>query len=212
MRPLFIGVFMSLLRLITSANGAVTIDRIAVIVGRHAVKLSDIDLDIRLTAFLNRGSSAETPEVKRKSAERLVEQQIIRNELATGGYARASDAEAEAMLKQIRDGRFARRDDQLKRSMAEYGLSEDQVKAQLLWQLTVLKFIDQRFRAGVLVTDEEVRAWYDQHPEVQKVAFEKASAQIRGSLEGDRINRDFEAWLDEARKGTHIEYREAALK
>ena len=32
---------------------------------------------------------------------------------------------------------------------------------------------------SVLVTDEEIHAWYDKHPEIQKVSFEKASPQIR---------------------------------
>ncbi|MEP6716029.1 MAG: hypothetical protein ABJC09_10680, partial [Terriglobia bacterium] len=160
----------------------------------------------------NRGSSAETPEAKRKSAERLVDQQIIRNEVSTGGYERATDADAGAMLKQIRNERFNARDDLLKRSMTEYRLTDEQVQAQLVWQLTVLKFIEQRFRAGVLVTDDEVRAWYDQHPEVQKVSFAKAAPQIRTTLEGNLINKDFETWLDDARKNTHVEYREAAFQ
>ena len=47
--------------------------------------------------------------------------------------------------------------------------TEDQLRRYLQWQLTVLRFIDQRFRPGVLVTEEEVRAYYDEHrAELQK--------------------------------------------
>jgi peptidyl-prolyl cis-trans isomerase SurA len=194
-----------------AVNGAVVIDRIAVIAGKHVIKLSDIDRDLRVTAFLNRGSSAETPDAKRKSADRLVDQQIIRDELVTGGYGRATDADASAMLQQIRQSRFGGSDARLKQSMAQYGLTEAQIQSQLLWQLTALRFIDQRFRAGVLVTDEEVRAYYDAHPELQKTPFDKAAAPIRTTLEGEQINKEFEAWLESARKGERIEYRDEAF-
>jgi len=37
-----------------AGSDAVVLDRIAVIVGKHVIKTSDIDVDLRLTAFLNR--------------------------------------------------------------------------------------------------------------------------------------------------------------
>ena len=58
--------------------GAVLIDRIAVIVGTHVVKASDVDRDLRLTSFINRQQMDFTSAAKRKAADRLVDQQIIR--------------------------------------------------------------------------------------------------------------------------------------
>ena len=89
---------------------------------------------------------------------------------------------------------------------------------ELQWQLDVLKFIDQRFRPGVLVTDEEVRAYYDRHladlqrqfPQLK--TFEAMEPKIRASLEGERLNQNFENWLVEARKREHIEYRQGAFQ
>ncbi|MDP9169068.1 MAG: hypothetical protein M3N54_00505, partial [Acidobacteriota bacterium] len=63
-----------------------------------------------------------------------------------------------------------------------------------------------------MVTDEEVRGYYDSHSDLQKLPFEKASAQIRTTLEGEQINKEFEAWLEAARKNARIEYREEAFK
>ena len=94
----------------------------------------------------------------------------------------------------------------------------EQLREQLLWQLTVLRFIEERFRPGVLVTDEEVRSYYDQHlAEIRKQnpgssTFEIQKPKIRSLLEGDGINKNFTEWLEEARKRYRIDYRQEALE
>ena len=185
-----------------TARGGDVIDRIAVIVGKHVVKLSDIDRDLRVTAFLNRQPLVENAEARRKAADRLIDQQIIRDELATGGYSRPTDADAAAMLQQVRT----------KQALATYGLTEGELRAHLLWQLTVLRFIEQRFQPGVMVTDDQVRSYYDNRPEARKVAFAVAAPEIRKTLEGEQVNAQFEAWLAEARKGQRVEFREGAFQ
>jgi peptidyl-prolyl cis-trans isomerase SurA len=204
--------------LASGQDGALIVDRIAVIVGNQVIKTSDIDRDVRLTAFLNREKPNFSPDAKRKSAERLIDQTIIRQQIATGGYRRPSDTEADALLKQLRQDRFGGSEQQLRAALNSYGITEDQLRAHLLWQLTVIRFIDQRFRPGVLVTDEEVRAYYDQHlaelkrEYPQNNSFEELAPKIRASLEGERINQSFAQWLDQARKRARIEYREAAFQ
>src|SRR5947209_839509 len=74
--------------------GATVIDRIAVVLGKHVIKASEIDLDLRVTEFLNREPLTRDAAAKKKSAERLIDQQLIRQELATGGYSRAGEADA----------------------------------------------------------------------------------------------------------------------
>ena len=193
-----------------AARPAVVIDRIAVIVGKHVIKLSDIDRDIRLTDFLNRAALVENADAKHKAADRLIDQQIIREELATGAYSRASDADADALLHEIQQNRYAGSEARLKQVLATYGLTEEQLRTQLVWQMTVLRFIEERFRTGVLVTDDEVRRYYDDHPELKKTGFDTAAPQIRKTLEGEQVNAQFEQWLDSARKEQQIEFRDGS--
>lgn len=193
-------------------HAGTVIDRIDVVVGKHAIKASDIDRDLRVTEFLNREPFREDPESRRKSAERLIDQQIIRQELSSAGYGRATEADADAMLKQIRQNTYGNSETRLEQALRPYGLTEDQLRAQLLWQLTVLRFIDQRFRAGVLVTDDEARQYYDQHRATFKADFDSSAASIRATLEGEQINRQFEQWLADARKRNRIEYRDETLQ
>ena len=53
-----------------ASGNSVVLDRIAVIVGKRVIKTSDIDVDLRLTAFLNREPVRTDPDNKRRSAER----------------------------------------------------------------------------------------------------------------------------------------------
>jgi parvulin-like peptidyl-prolyl isomerase len=197
--------------------GAVVIDRIAVVVGKQAIKLSDIDRDLRLTDFLNNVPLDLSGGAKRKAAERLIDQAVIRAAIAAGGYNRASDADAESMLDQIRRDRYAGSDSRLRQALTRYGLSVDDLRAQLLWQMTVLHFIDERFRPGVVVNDQQVRTYYDQHlAQIRREnpannSFPAVEQKIRDILAGEEVNKQFEAWLDAARKEQHVDYKTEAF-
>jgi hypothetical protein len=168
-------------------SGGVVIDRIAVIVGKHAIKASDIDRDLRLTEFLNNEPLNFNSEAKHKSADRLIDQEIIRQEILMGGYRRPAGNEGEAIEMQLIRDRFHDSGTEFSKALAAYGLTETQLRAQLLWQLTVLRFIDQRFPPQAQVSDDKQAA-------------------------AEQVNRDFTAWLDQARKRDRIEYAPEAFK
>jgi parvulin-like peptidyl-prolyl isomerase len=188
------------------------IDRMAVVVGKHVIKSSDIDRDLRVTEFLNREPLVEDVAARKKSAERLIDQQMIREELSTGGYARAGEADAAAMLAQLRKDAYGNSEARLTQALQRYGLTEAELRAQLLWQLTVLRFIDQRFRVAVQTTDDEVRKYYEQHRAEFKGDFDSVAPSVKATLEGEQINELFERWLTDARKRNRIEYREEAFR
>jgi hypothetical protein len=163
-------------------RGAVVIDRIAVIVDKRVIKLSDIQRDLRVTAFLNREPLRINSDAMHKSAERLIDQALIAGEIARGGYASAPESDADAMLKQLERDRFGASEARLRQELARYGLSESQLREELLWQLTVLRFIDDRFRPAVQCGDEAA------------------------------VDKNFDDWLAETRKRAHIEYRQEAFQ
>jgi hypothetical protein len=194
-------------------NGAVVLDRVAVIVGRRVVKASDVDRDLRVSHFLNRQPLDLSADAKRKAADRLIDQEIIRQELLNGASGTATEQDANAYLQQLIRDRFSGSEAQLRAALEKYGLSEEGLRQQLLWQLTVLRFIDERFRPGVLVTDEDVAAYYQQHRAEfpANSNLEALEPKIREILTGERVNQVFEEWLSQMRKNMRIEYRVAAL-
>src|SRR5579862_7584923 len=112
------------------AQGTVTLDRIALIVGKHVIKSSDIERDIRLTAFLNRQTADFSSKTKRQSAERLIDQELIRQELATGSYKRPTEADAMAFQSQLVHDRFGGSEAALGRALSQSGLTREQLATE----------------------------------------------------------------------------------
>ncbi len=201
-----------------AASGAVTLDRIAVVVERHAIKASDIDHDLRVTAFLNQAATNLSLDARKQSAGRLVDQTLIREEISSGDYDRATDSDAQHMLAQLRHDRFGGADGRLREDLARYGLTEAELADALLWQLTVLRFIDQRFRPAVMVTDENVKTYFDSHQSELKrqnpkdSSLEALQPKIRELLEGQEIDKQFDAWLEARRRDARVQYHQEAFE
>jgi hypothetical protein len=197
---------------------AVVLDRVAVIAGTHVIKTSDILRDIRLTQFLNREPLSISSATKHEAADRLITQDLIRQEIVSGAYQRPPEGEGAALEVQLRRDRFGNSSQHMHDDLQKYGLTESELRERLLWQMTVLQFINQRFRAGVVVTDDDIHKYYDQHAaELHKQSpkdgtLEALTPKIKELLEGERINQSFDDWLDQTRRGYRVEYKQEAFE
>lgn len=190
---------------------AVVVDRIAIVAGKKIIKESDIVKDLRLTAFLNQEPLNCAAEARKKAASRLLDQQFIREEIESGDYPKATIAETQDTLDKLIKSRY-RTAVAYKNALAVYGISEDELKARLLWQLTVLRFIDARFRSATYVSDDEIRQYYDAHPRQFGADLTAARTKIEDLLIGERTDKAFYEWLDQRRQATTIRYLEGDLK
>jgi hypothetical protein len=159
------------------------IDRIVVSVGNQVVTASEVRRELQMTAFLNGVEPDFSADSRRKATERLIEQKLIRKEMEVGSYPGPLAAETEPLLQQVREQRVKSNDEYLQ-ALAKYGISEPDLKAQLLWQLTVLRFVDFRFRVPG-----------------------DTAGQAQANQE---IDKAMDVWLKEARARTRIEYRPEA--
>jgi hypothetical protein len=201
-----------------AAQAAVLLDRIAVVVADRVLKDSDIDRDLRITAFLN-GTPVPTGTAARKqAASRLIDQALIRREIEVGQYPEASPGEVRGMLAQVRKQRFPT-DAAFTGAIAKAGLTEAQLRDQLAWQITVLHFIEQRFRPAVMVRDEDVQKYFAEHAaELRRAAgagpvtLDTERGHIEERLAEEQVNKDFFAWLDDERKAAKVKYLEPELQ
>jgi len=80
---------------------------------------------------------------------------FIRNEIDVGAYAPPSANEVEPLLLQVRTQRF-HTPQEYHAALEKYRITEDDLKTYLLWQLTLLRFIDIRFRAGIQISEQDI--------------------------------------------------------
>jgi len=202
-----------LLLLLPLACRGEIIDRIAVTVGNGVITESEILREIRLTAFLNREPLDFSPAAKRKTAERLVEQRLIGNEISASLYGLPSDAAAQEMLKQIKD-RFPDAAS-YQQELSRVGVTEDELKAHLARQLATLSFLDFRFLPGIQIGEDEIGKYFSERlaPALKKAkpgdefSLNDFRSQVQEALIGERIDKASDAWLKEARQRTRIEFR-----
>jgi hypothetical protein len=190
---------------------AVIVDRIAIIAGKKIIKDSDIVNDLKLTAFLNQEPLTITAAARKKAASRLLDQQFIRDEIESGDYPKATVAETQDTLDKLIKSRY-RTPAAYKNALAIYGISEDDLKARLLWQLTVLRFIDARFRSSAYVSDDEIRQYHDSHQQQFGADLAAARSKIEDLLIAGRTDKAFYDWLDQQRQAATIRYLEDSLK
>jgi peptidyl-prolyl cis-trans isomerase SurA len=201
-----------------TGQSAVVLDRIAVVVNNRIVKDSDIDRDIRVTALLNGDRFDLGPPARKQAASRLIDQALIRREMEVAQYPPAKPEEAQQVLERARKQRYGS-DAVYKAALEQYGITEGQLRRQVEWQTTVLHFIEQRFRPGVLISDQETQQYFQQHSaELRRgaggktVSLEEVRDTIEQQLAGERVNQQFFAWLEQARKEATIKYLEPELK
>jgi len=204
---------------ISSLARAEIIDRVAVSVGNSVITTGDIDREIRVTAFLNGSKPDFSSATKRATAQRLIEQNLIRRELELTRFVTPEASAAMPMFLEFRKNQFPN-EEAFQQALKEAGITEQDLQDELLWQLTLLNFVDVRFRPGVQVTDQELHDYFEKvvrpvaqaaHPG-EPVQFEDYRSQMQETLNGSRADQEMDQWLRDARKRTDIVIHEEALQ
>lgn len=187
------------------------IDRIAVSVGSAVITQSEIEREIRITAFLNNEPQEFGAEARKKAAERLVEQKLVRREIQLSRYPAPAASEAEPRFKSL----AARYPDAqaFRRALEKYGITEQELRDHVLWQLTLLRFVDVRFRPGVQVSEQDVREYYEKKvTPASATALDDVRETIEQVLIAERVDRDLDQWLKQVRRRVGVEYRRDAFE
>jgi hypothetical protein len=203
--------------LIAFAVRAEIIDRIAITIGDRVITEQQIVHEIRVAAFLNR----ETPDIsaasKHASAERLIKQELIRREMESTHYPLPEKSEAGPLEKQVID--LYGGEGPYTAAFTSNNLTRDDIRDQLWWQLTTLRFIDFRFKPAVHVPEADIAAYYEQQVDKWKAQGQKDIPSLEQShdsmeeiLAGRRVDQALDSWIDEARKHANVRYREDAFQ
>ncbi|MEO8126949.1 MAG: hypothetical protein ABJF23_24925 [Bryobacteraceae bacterium] len=189
------------------------LDRIAVTIGSKVITESELEQQIRLIAVQNGQPPDLSKTNMRLVAGKMVEQILIRNEIEANRYMSLESSNPEPLMEGIRK----RYPDMAsyQKTLAEYGITEEELKKQLQWQMTLLAFVDVRFRPGVQVPEAEVREYYEKQflPEWTKThtgtppSFEESRAEIENLLTADLADHAMDRWLGQTRTQTQILFR-----
>jgi len=173
---------------------AAVVDRVAVVVGKTVITQTEVLQEARLEAFLNGGPLDLSPAARRVAAERLVDQQLVRNEMRIGAYPEPTGAEIDDMLVNLKRERYPT-EAQYRAALDRYGLTEDLLRRQLAWQLSAIRFTDLRFSPAV--------------PGVPETDGQSAN---RAAGNAGDVDQQLEAWLKQTRAATKVQFKPEAFE
>jgi len=184
------------------------------IVGNNAVTSSEVALQLRLEAFLNKrpiDDSSQTSE--QQVAERLIEVNLIEKEMRMTNFLPVKDEEIEKELQALQ------RQDYLNRRafmgvLERYALTERDLRTFLRRQMNVLRFIDFRFRTGLDVDKKTVETYYK---DIYKISVQQLEGRDPEPLEEvheslkeiilqTKVDELLDDWLKLLRTTTRVEY------
>src|SRR5258708_11426105 len=138
------------------------IDRIIATVNGHIILQSDWDEALCYEALLsNRTLTQMTDEDRRAVLDRLIDQELLREQMKSADFTHATDAEVSARVGDARKP-YPQAEPRAGRQslLAHFHLAEHDLLAHIRQQIDVMRLIDARLRPGVDIDSKSVEAYY----------------------------------------------------
>lgn len=186
-----------------------TIDRVVAIVNKKVITQSDWDEQERFEALVN-GRAPESVEFSPASLDRLVDQQLMREQIEYVRFDPLTPEQLAAQVAAVRSQIPGAKDAQQWRAMlAKFLLSEEEFEGRVAAQVEVMRFVDMRFRPSVHVENEQVEMYYKESlvPQLLKAGttqealpqLKDVETKIRGILSEEKLNEMLRMWLTSLR-------------
>ena len=188
--------------------GAATVDRLAAIVDRQALTVSEISQLVDIRFFPTTTTDAD--DHRREVLDALIAQTLRYRDVERFGPQEISRDAIEARLQEIRQ-RFAS-EEEFSAALAHAELSLDEVRALVNRQLQVEAYIRERFLPLVFLTNEDVEAYYRGEWSDQRRArglaipeFSAVRDEIRALLKNRRLDVEIQKWTTQLRARANVD-------
>lgn len=207
------------------AKAPVQLDSVVAVVNRQVILSSDLDNDIQLSILDPPTGSGETMSRKHALEElisrALIQQQIRQDDLPA---IEPSAADVTARVEEIRKDLPAcvrahcSTDAGWKAFLAAHNLTQYRVQTYLRTRMEILRFIEERFRQGIQITDQQIETYYrdtmlpQYPPGVSAPPLNQVKTRIQEILLEEQVNQLFDAWLDNLRTQGDVEILDPSLQ
>jgi peptidyl-prolyl cis-trans isomerase SurA len=189
------------------------IDRIVATVNGHIILQSDWDEALSYEALLNdRALNEFTEEDRRGVLDRLIDQELLAEQMKSANFQHASEAEAQARIADARkEYPEAATDEGWQSVLGRFGLAEKDLLAHVQQQIDLTRLVDAHLRPAVQIDSKTIEAYYREKfvPEFeQSVAGDappaEVSAKIRELLTEEKVNELLVSWLQSLRSESKV--------
>jgi hypothetical protein len=192
---------------------AEVIDRIVATVNGNIILESDWNDALRYEALLSaRTVSDFNAEERRAVLDRLIDQELLGEQMNSALFKHATEEEAAVQVAQTRrlypDGST---DDGWKAVLARFGLTEKVLLAHVQQQIDLMRLVDAHLRPTVQIDSKNIEAYYRDKfiPQLKQsggndVPLDQVSAKIRELLTQEKVSELMVSWLHSLRSESKV--------
>ena len=187
---------------------AVTVDRIAAVIDRQVLTVSEVSQMVEIRFFARRSQSED--DHRRDVLDALIAQALRYRDVERFGAQDIPLDTIESRIQEIRQ-RFGS-DEELNAALARAELTLDEVRALVKRQLQVEAYIQERFAPLVFVSPEEIERYYRGEWTAQRrarglgvPALEQVREEVRLAVRGARVQQEIEKWTAQLRERADVD-------
>ncbi len=207
-----------------SSASPVVLDRAVAVVNRHVILASDLDDEIRLSV-LDANNASQQELTRRQALDQLISRALIEQQIRQEDMPAIEPTpdEVNARLHEIRTELPAcvrqncASDAGWKAFLRAHGLTEERVDAYLRYRLEILHFIEQRFRQGIQISQQQIESYYhdtllpEYTPGETIPPLDQVAPRIQEILLEQQVNVLFDNWLTSLREQGDVEVLDSSL-
>jgi peptidyl-prolyl cis-trans isomerase SurA len=191
------------------------IDRIVATVNGRVILQSDWDEALCYEALVtNRPLDHLTDDDRRAVLDRLIDQELLREQMKSADFRHATDAEVQARIAEARKQYpQAATDEGWQALLARYHITEKDLFSRVQQQIDVMRLVDARLRPAVQIDSKSIEAYYrDQFvPKLKEsgaadVPLANVSAKIRELLTEQKVSEMLVSWLQTLRSEGDVRF------
>ncbi len=198
-----------------AARAGEVIDRIVATVNGHIILQSDWNDALCYEALLSgRAMSLFTDDERRTVLDRLIDQELLDEQMKSASFQHASEADAQAEIAQARKlYPDAATDEGWQKILDQYGLTEKILTAHVQQQIDLMRLVDAHLRPAIQIDSKNIEAYYRDKfvPQLKDsgasdVPLADVSAKIRELLTEEKVSELMVSWLQSLRSESKVSF------
>lgn len=197
----------------TPAQAGEVIDRIVATVNGHIILQSDWDEALCYEALLNgRDLSQITDEQRKAVLDRLIDQELLAEQMKSAFFEHASESEAAIRVAEAQ--KLYPNDttaDGWQAVLKRFQLTEKDLVAHVRQQIDLMRLVDAHLRPSVQIDSKTIEEYYREKfvPQLKQsgageVALADVSGKIRELLTEEKVNELMVSWLQSLRSESKV--------
>ncbi len=195
------------------ARAGEVIDRIVATVNGRIILQSDWDEALSYEALLSgRALSFFTDEDRRAVLDRLIDQELLAEQMKSASFKHASEEDAAAEIAEARKLHpEAATAEGWQALLARYGVTEKSLTDHVEQQIDLMRLVDAHLRPAVQIDSKSIEAYYRDKfvPQLRQsgsgdVPLADVSGQIREILTQEKVSELMASWLQSLRAESKV--------